>query len=249
MLEMMLQTAGILVLAAAVWFIVKKLIRSVTIYEYERGVRFYKGKLSDELAGPGRYTYFTAHTRMEVFDLRPAILQLGGQELLTSDNLSVKISLGVKYQIMDPKALLSQYENYEEYLYLTAQLKLREVISTIELDELLQSRKSVNDRVLELLKEDLNLAAFSIQAVDLKDIMLTGELKKIYAETVRVKKEALSALEKARGESAVLRSLANSAKMLEKNPELAQLRVIHTIESSQGNTFVIHTGNGPELNS
>ncbi|MBM7691556.1 regulator of protease activity HflC (stomatin/prohibitin superfamily) [Peribacillus deserti] len=242
MFDIIWLTAVTLIGAAGLWFLEKIFIRTKTIYEYERGIRFHKGKSSHELIGPGRYTYFTAVTRMEVFDLRPAILQLTGQEVLTRDNLSVKFSLVVTYQILDPKAVLSQYENFKEYLYLTAQLRLREVISAIELDELLQSRQLINDRVKEILKDDQTLSAFSIISVDVKDIMLSAELKKIYSEAVKVKKETNAALEKARGEMAVLRSLANSAKLLEKNPELGRLRLIQTIESSQGNTFVINTG-------
>jgi hypothetical protein len=71
--------------------------------------------------------------------------------------------------------------------------------------------------------------------------MLSGEMKKVYAEAIKVKKEALISLEKARGEMATLRSLTNAAKMMEKNPELVKLRLIQTIEVSKGNTFIIDT--------
>jgi hypothetical protein len=71
--------------------------------------------------------------------------------------------------------------------------------------------------------------------------MLSGEMKKVYAEAIKVKKEALISLEKARGGMATLRSLTNAAKMMEKNPELVKLRLIQTIEVSKGNTFIIDT--------
>jgi hypothetical protein len=71
--------------------------------------------------------------------------------------------------------------------------------------------------------------------------MLSGEMKKVYAEAIKVKKETLISLEKARGGMATLRSLANAAKMMEKNPELVKLRLIQTIEVSKGNTFIIDT--------
>jgi hypothetical protein len=71
--------------------------------------------------------------------------------------------------------------------------------------------------------------------------MLSGEMKKVYAEAIKVKKETLISLEKARGEMATLRSLTNAAKMMEKNPELVKLRLIQTIEVSKGNTFIINT--------
>ena len=220
------------------FILTKKLIKTITIFQYERGIKFHKGKFK-EVVGPGKYTYFTSTTHLEIFDMRPAILQLNGQELLTADNVSVKISLAVKYQILDPQALISEYQNFHDYLYMSVQFKLREVISSIEMDELLKSRKKINEEVRNLLLEDKSLIGFSIHSVDLKDIMFSAELKKVYSEVLKAKKEALSLLEKARGETATLRSLANTAKMLENNPELAQLRLIQTIEASQGNTFII----------
>ncbi|PLS04279.1 slipin family protein [Neobacillus cucumis] len=238
MLDIIMTVSLIILIFSLILFIVKKLIRSITIYQFERGVKYHHGKFK-EILGPGKYTYFTSSTRLEIFDMRPAILQLNGQELLTSDNISVKISLAVKYQILDPQALISHYQDYQEHLYMNIQFKLREVISSIEMDELLANRKKINETVRNLLVEDNSLIGFSIQSVDVKDIMLSAELKKVYSEVIKAKKEALSLLEKARGETATLRSLANTAKMLENNPELAKLRLIQTIEASQGNTFII----------
>lgn len=115
------------------------------------------------------------------------------------------------------------------------------MISSFDLEEILANRKNLSERVKELLMEDTSLSGFSIHAVDVKDMMLSGELKKVYAEAIKVKKEALISLEKARGEMATLRSLANAAQMMRKNPELVKLRLIHTIEASKGNTFIIDT--------
>jgi regulator of protease activity HflC (stomatin/prohibitin superfamily) len=217
-----------------------KLFSTYTIYDYERGVKFHKGKFS-EIIGPGKYTYFNSVNRIEVFDMRPTILQINGQELLSADNVSVKVSLVVNYQILDPHVLFSNYENFNEYLYMTVQLKIREIISSLEIDDILSNRKVIKDKFKEVMLNDVSLTGLTIQTVDIKDIMLSAELKKVYMEAIKVKKEALASLEKARGEMATLRSLANAAKMLEKNPELVKLRLIQTIESSQGNTFVIDT--------
>ena len=220
----------------------KRLVTRVTIFEYEKGVRFYKGKFKD-IVGPGKYTYFNSSTRIDVFDLRPSIMPINGQDLLSTDNVSVKISLAVNYQITDPQALIFQYEDFHGYLYMTIQFKLREVISTLEIDEILINRKNISDRVKDLLLKDQSLTGLVIHSVELKDIMMSAEMKKIFAEVIKVRKEALNSLEKARGEMATLRSLANAAKMMEKNPELVKLRLIQTIESSQGNTFIIDTNN------
>jgi regulator of protease activity HflC (stomatin/prohibitin superfamily) len=217
----------------------KRLVTRVTIFEYEKGVRFYKGKFKD-IVGPGKYTYLNSSTRIDVFDMRPSILAVNGQDLLSKDNVSVKISLAVNYQITEPQALIFQYEDFHGNLYMNTQFKLREVISTVELDEILINRKNISDRVKDLL-EDQSLKGLVIHSVEIKDIMLSADMKKVFSDVIKVRKEALNSLEKARGEMATLRSLANAAKMMEKNPELVKLRLIQTIESSQGNTFIIDT--------
>ncbi|WP_230130254.1 slipin family protein [Bacillus sp. CECT 9360] len=241
MFEVIFWIAIVFISIAGIWSIVTKFIRSVTIFAFEKGVRFHNGTFKD-VVGPGRYTYLTSSTRLEVFDMRPAVLQINGQELLSADHVGVKISLAVTYKVTDPQTLLSEYKDYDEYLYTTIQFKLREAISSMEMDEILNKRQSINEKVKELLINDVSLSGLSIRSVDLKDIMLSADLKKAFAEVIKVKKEALASLEKARGETATLRSLANAAKLIENNPELARLRLIQTIESSQGNTFVIDTG-------
>jgi regulator of protease activity HflC (stomatin/prohibitin superfamily) len=213
--------------------------KKITINEYEKGVKIHKGKM--EVVGPGTYRYYAPSTHWEVFDMRQSFMQINGQELLSADQVSVKISLAVNYKITDPEDIMSNYEDYRGYLYTTIQLKLREVVSTIELDEILADRKNITARVKELLAGDKSLIGFSINAVELKDMMLSGEIKKAYAEVIKAKKEALVSLEKARGEMATLRSLANAAQMMKKNPELFKLRMIQMMESSTGNTFVIDT--------
>jgi regulator of protease activity HflC (stomatin/prohibitin superfamily) len=102
----------------------------------------------------------------------------------------------------------------------------------LEIDDILTKGQDINNRMKDLLMNDSSLPGLSILSVDLKDIMLSGELKKAYAEVIKVRKEAQASLEKARGETATLRSLANAAKMSENNPELARLRLIQTIEAS-----------------
>ncbi|CEG27108.1 slipin family protein [Bacillus sp. B-jedd] len=230
----------LVLLALSAYIILSKMVTTLMVYEYERGVKFRKGKFS-EVVGPGKYTYLNSVTRIDVFDLRPSIIQVNGQEVLTGDHVSVKISLTAQYQIIDPKELISRYENYSEHLYTTIQLKLREVISSMELDQVLANRQEINERVKDLVVDETTLAGLVVHSVELKDIMLPSDLKKAFAEALKAKKEAQASLEKARGEMATIRSLANAAKMMEKNPELLQLRLIQTMDSSQGNTFIIDT--------
>ncbi|MBN3555750.1 slipin family protein [Fictibacillus nanhaiensis] len=240
-LESLVVMGFVFIVVFAVLAVGKKFFASVTVYEYERGVKFKHGAFQ-EIIGSGKHKYSPASTEIMVFDMRPTILQLNGQELLTADQLSVKISVAVKYQITDPQILISEYEDYEEHVYMNVQLKLRDVVSSLQLDDLLWKRNEVNDSLQQLLVEN-TFAGLSILSVDIKDIMLSAELKKAFLEVIKAKKEAQSSLERARGEAATLRSLANTAKMLENNPELAKLRLLNTIENSKGNTFVVDMAN------
>lgn len=87
-----------------VGIIIEKSFSKITIYDYEKGVRFHKGKFKD-VVGPGNYRFYKASTRLEVFDMRQTLMQINGQELLSADQASIKISLAVKYQITDPKEI------------------------------------------------------------------------------------------------------------------------------------------------
>jgi regulator of protease activity HflC (stomatin/prohibitin superfamily) len=240
-LEYLVVIGFVFIVVFAILSIIKKFFASVTVYEYERGVKFKYGAFQ-EIVGPGKHKYSPASTEITVFDMRPTIMQLNGQELLTADQLSVKISVAVNYQITDPQILISEYEDYEEHVYMNVQLKLRDVVSSLELDDLLSKRNEVNDSLQQLLIDN-TFAGLTILSVDIKDIMLSAELKKAFLEVIKAKKEAQSSLERARGEAATLRSLANTAKMLENNPELAKLRLMNTIENSKGNTFVVDLAN------
>ncbi|MGD6962324.1 slipin family protein [Fictibacillus phosphorivorans] len=240
-LEYLVVIGFVFIVVFAILSIIKKFFASVTVYEYERGVKFKYGAFQ-ELVGPGKHKYSPASTEIMVFDMRPTIMQLNGQELLTADQLSVKISVAVNYQITDPQILISEYEDYEEHVYMNVQLKLRDVVTSLELDDLLSKRNEVNESLQQLLVDNA-FAGLTILSVDIKDIMLSAELKKAFLEVIKAKKEAQSLLERARGEAATLRSLANTAKILENNPELAKLRLMNTIENSKGNTFVVDMAN------
>ena len=246
MLDTILTTFAAIIAIALIWFIWTRLFRSVTIYEYQKGLKFKNGQFQETL-GPGRYTYYTRTSEIGVFDLRPSILPINGQDLLTADQASVKISLSVSFKVINPKTLTYKYENYREFLYNEIQLKLRDIISRIEIEGLVNSRNKLNEQLNELTCGDGLVDGLTVLSAEIRDIMLTGDMKKTFSEVIKAKIEAQSALEKARGEAAVLRSLANSAKMMENNPELAKLRLIQTIESTQGNTFVLNTSENKSI--
>jgi regulator of protease activity HflC (stomatin/prohibitin superfamily) len=114
-------------------------------------------------------------------------------------------------------------------------------------EELLQNRSVLGPRLIELAAPVAGEAGLELQAADVKDLTVPGDLKKIFAQVVKARQEGLAALEKARGETAALRNLANAAQMLERNPHLMQLRLLQVLGQQSGNTLVLGmpAANGP----
>jgi len=206
---------------------------SMIIFEYERGLKYHKGKFVGIL-GAGRYWIFPHSTTINKIDIRPKFISIPGQEVLSADSVPLKVSVMARYEIMDPHLVVNKIENYTEAFYAMVQLALRDIIGSLKIDEIFQRRAELNQRLLELTASKIEEMGIKIQLIGIKDIMFPGEMKKIFAKVVESQKEGLAALERARGETAALRHLANAAKMLEDNPALMQLRALQSV----GNTVI-----------
>jgi len=226
------------VIVTIIYCIMRHYFRKITIYEYQRGLKYVEGKFAEVLE-PGQYWIYTGTTTITPVDIRPSFVSITGQEVLSSDGVTLKVSLAAKYEIKAPHIAVNKIQNYHEALYLELQLALREIIGTEQIDELLEKRKIIGEKLMELTSKKVEDMGLKLLSVDLKDIMFPGELKKVFSQVVKAKKEGLAALEKARGETAALRNLANAAKMLENNPSLMQLRLIQALGESSGNTLIL----------
>jgi regulator of protease activity HflC (stomatin/prohibitin superfamily) len=222
----------------------RKAIVKTTIYEYQRGLKYHKGRFK-EVVNPGQYWIFRLTTSIQLVDIRPTVLTIPSQEVLTQDNIPIKISLVAVYEIVDPYLAIAKANNYYENLYSILQLTIRRIVGSMKLDELLEKRNTVGESLLELSRSKVGELGLSLRSVDMKDLMLPSDLKKAYTQVIKAQKEGLSVLEKARGEMAALRHLANAAKMLEDNPMLFQLRLLQSVGESSGNTLVIGSPNIP----
>lgn len=220
---------------------IKQSFAHVIIHEYEAGVKYRKGRFIEVLS-PGRHLIYTPVTTVHTFDLRKTNMNIQGQEVLTSDNVTVKLTASALYQISDPHLALTATDGYWQHLYLTIQLAIREAVATYTIEDLLEKRKDLAQEVDRLAKEKLGEIGVNLLAVELRDIMLPGDLKKAYAALLQAKKESQAKLEAARGEIATLRSLANAANMMKNNPALMQLRLLQAMEQTSGNTYIIGAG-------
>ena len=227
----------ILIFFGFVWWFAP---RRTVIFEYERGVVYRNGKFHRVLQ-PGSHWLYARMEKLQKVDIRARFVTIPGQDVLSSDNISIKVSIVASFRIDDPFKALSSTFNYLESLYLILQVALRDLFGSTPIDELLTKRKEIGGTLLTATSEKAAELGLTLLSADIKDIMFPGDLKNIFAQIVNARNEGLAALERARGESAALRNLANAAKLLENNPALLQLRILHTLESKSGNTIILST--------
>lgn len=213
-------------------------LTSVTVFEFERGLRYVKGKFRDVLE-PGRYWVYRRTTTIQKVDVRPKVVSVPGQEVLSSDGVSIKVSLAATYEVGDPSVAVNSVESFEMAVYTTLQLAIREVIGGAKIDEVLERRDEFAERLIELARQPISTFGVQLISCNIKDIMFPGPLKKMFAQVVQAQKEGQAALERARGETAALRNLANAAQMIETKPSLMQLRLLQEVSAQTGNTIVL----------
>ena len=226
-----------ILLVALVVIFFKYGVKRSTILEYERGLKYDRGRFT-KILGPGQYWYTPLLVVIHKLDTRPRFVSIGGQEVLSQDGVTLKVSLAAHYQITDLIAAMNQAENFQDALYLELQLALREIIGSADIDTVLKDRSELSRKLLEMTERKAQDLGLKLISVNLKDIMFPGKLKEVFAQAVSARKEGLAILEKAKGETAALRSLANAAKMIEANPHLIQLRLIQSLGQSSGNSLV-----------
>lgn len=219
-------------------------VKRVTIFEYQRGLKYWKGHYVSTL-GPGQYWVLTTFASIVPVDIRPEFLTIPGQDVLSADGVTLKVSLAAEFEVADPSIAFNKNANVRTALYLTLQMALREIVGREKIDDLMQNRTVIGPRLLELTAAKAAELGLKLKIADVKDIMFPGEMKKAFAQVVKAQKEGQAALERARGETAALRNLANAAKMVEDNPNLLQLRAIQSLGDSAGNTLVLGLPNGP----
>ena len=204
------------------------------------GLLYQHGKFVAQLA-PGRHVRWGRNFTVDAEDTRKGSLLVAGQEVLTADNIAVKLSLLVTYQTADAVKASHETQSWHEDLYNIAQLALRNVVSGVAAEALLTQRLDIAPQLLARVQPDAAKIGITVHAVEVKDLMLPAELKRAYGDVLKAKQEGQAALERARGESAALRNLANAARVLEGNPALMNLRVLQSLATAQnaGNTLVL----------
>jgi regulator of protease activity HflC (stomatin/prohibitin superfamily) len=174
-------------------------------------------------------------------DVRKQSLSVAGQEVLSSDNVGLKASLLIAYQVNDPAKALHETQNWQGDLYNAAQIALRAVAGGVAIETLLGQRLDIGAQLLARVQPEAAKIGVNVLSVEVKDVTLPNDLKRAFADVLKAKQEGQAALERARGESASLRNLANAARVLEGNPALMNLRLMQSLAAAQsaGNTLVL----------
>lgn len=222
----------------------RALVRRITVFEFERGVLYRRGRSAGTLE-PGVHWLWFSTTIVKV-DIRPTFLTVPGQEVLTADGAGLKLTAVAKYQVADPERALNSVAAYRDALYTQMQLGLREIVGAAAVDTVLATRPDLGKALTKLVSPKLAEFGVTLIEAEVKDLMFPGDFKKIFAQVIKARQEGLAALERARGETAALRNLVNAAALVEQRPSLMQLRVLQTLGQASGNTVVLGLGGAPQ---
>src|SRR5438552_2513239 len=217
--------------------IAKEFRHAFLVPEGYAGLLYHKGKFV-EVLGAGRHIRWGRHYTLDPQDLRKASLLVAGQDVLTADSVGLKLSLLVSYQVTDPVKAEHETQNWQGDLYNFAQLALRAVVGVFAVEALLNQRLEIGAQLLARVQPEAAKIGINVHAIEVKDVMFPADLKRAFADVLKAKQEGQAALERARGESASLRNLANAARVLEDNPALMNLRLMqpHSAAQNAGTT-------------
>jgi regulator of protease activity HflC (stomatin/prohibitin superfamily) len=215
--------------AAALVLVLLFLSSAVKILnEYERGVVFRLGRVIGS-KGPGLILLIPAIDKMIRVDLRVVAMDVPAQDVITRDNVTIKVSAVLYFRVIDPNRAIVGVENY---LYATSQLSqttLRSVCGQAELDELLAEREKINAHLQEILDKDTEPWGVKVAKVEIKNIDLPQEMQRAIAKQAEAERERRAKVIAAEGEFQAAQKLSDAAKIIGENPIALQLRYLQTL--------------------
>jgi len=218
------------------------LLEASTIEAGHAGLFFKDGRHEATFApGPHAFWKGVARARILDVDLREQVVDVAGQEIMTADKVTLRLNAVVTYKVADPLTAVTTVEDYRQALYREAQLALRGVIGTRELDVLLSDKDAVARELDGIVRGRVAGFGVEVVALGIRDVILPGEMKDLMNKVTEAKKAAEAALITRREETAAMRSQANTAKILESSPTLMRLRELEVLEkvSEKANLTVV----------
>lgn len=206
------------------------------VAEYERAVLFVAGRLERELEA-GLYVFWTraeAPIAVSKFDLRSQLVTIAGQDLMTRDKVTLRLTLTAEYRVVDVRRAVTRHEAVRDAIYLRAQLAARGYVASTKLDELLEGREAFEAHLEQAVREDAASFGVEMDHIGVKDIILPGDMKVLLNRVIEAEKEAAAKVILRREEVAAMRSLATSAKVLEESPGALRLKELESLEKMAG---------------
>ena len=217
------------------------LLRSIIqVNEYERGIKFYKGKFS-KILEPGWRIILPIFESYKKIDIRTKVVDVPEQDAITKDNVSVRINAVIYYKIFDASKAILEVENFYYAVSQLAQTTMRNAVGSVSLDELLSEREKLSESICKVIDDATDPWGIKVENVELKDITLPEDMKRVIAKVAEAEREKEAVITKARGEKEAAQNLAEAAKTMASTPGALHLRTLSTINdvsSDQSNTLI-----------
>jgi regulator of protease activity HflC (stomatin/prohibitin superfamily) len=216
--------------AIVIFIVILYLLSSIKILrEYERGVIFRLGRVLAQPKGPGIILVFAPIDRMVRVSLRVDTLEVPAQDVITRDNVTVKVNAVIYFRVVEPRLAVVEVSNF---LYATSQLAqttLRSVLGEVELDELLSQREKLNLRLQSILDQHTSPWGVKVTLVEVKQVDLAEQMIRAIARQAEAERERRAKIISAEGEYAAAEKLSMAAEIIQKQPAAIQLRYLQTL--------------------
>jgi len=199
------------------------------INEYERAVIFTLGKVSDQPKGPGLVFVLRPFQRAVVVSLRTVVLDVPSQDVITRDNVSLKVSAVVYFRVLDTKLAILGVENYHYATSQIAQTTLRSILGEVSLDELLAEREKLSQRLREIIDTSTEPWGVEVTSVELKSVDLPDQIQRAMGKQAEAEREKRAKVIAAEGELLASQQLLEAADKISQNPVAIQMRYLQTL--------------------
>jgi len=208
--------------------------------EFERGVKFSMGRFS-KIMEPGWNLVLPIFQSFKKVDIRTKAVDVPEQEAITKDNVSVRINAVIYYKVFDASKAILAVENFRYAVSQLAQTTMRNAVGSVTLDELLSEREKISGEICTIIDNATDPWGIKVENVELKDISLPEEMKRVIAKAAEAEREKLAVITKAQGEVEASQNLAKAAHIMSTTPGALHLRTLSTLNdlsSDQSNTII-----------
>lgn len=223
-----------------VLIVILLIISTKQINEYERGILFRFGKFA-KILKPGWHLVFPIIHSYKKVDIRTKAVDVPEQEAITRDNVSIKINAVLYYKVFDASKSVLAVQNFNYAVSQLAQTTMRNIVGSVSLDELLTEREKLSTEICKIVDTETDPWGIKVENVELKDIALPEEMKRVIAKVAEAEREKQAVITKAAGEVEAANNLAEAANIMGATPGALHLRTLATLNdlsSDQSNTVI-----------